>query len=211
MNTFRDQDHIVDPVLRKTIGVAASHNPHELYSNVTPYADKTDFAIEITHQLLPQLRNLNLGLRQEPPCGFIREAMIDSQTIWDSALDDAGGVAKETALAIVKHPISTYVVAHLTGYGQNALNEFSQSPQRRDIFHISNDKSKLILGSLAPEFTPGVKGCPFAGHIDGTHNPDKIDPIFRKFTPWAGTLAVLHYFDRAADPILETPEHHTAA
>ncbi len=202
-----------DTQLRKGFGLAVANDPHMLYDHYVRslQEQQQDLSMAISDHLLPFLENsLQSDYNAFNVCNLIREGISDSQSIWEGALDDAGDVTKSEALEIIKHPISTYVVAKLVGFDFKTLNKIVTSPDRKNIYHINDDHRRLVIGRLLPQYNANT-GCPYGGHANGQHEPSEADKLFLRTVPWAGTLAVLHYFDRAIDPVTETSDHHNAA
>ena len=193
--------------MRQNFGMAVACNPYELYGAIDSSGKRDDFSSNVVNHLFSDYEGISTTFNKPDAYTLIRETVTDSQAIWDGALSDAPDITKKEALQVVKHPISTFVVATMVGFNQGTLTEITNSPQRRDIYRVNNSRQRLIIGSLMPAYAQNMDGCPYAGHIDGRHEPGKSDPLFRQAVSWAGTLAILRYFDEVEQPPISSVSH----
>lgn len=183
---------------RKLFGYAARQDPADLYAHIDcPTPD--DLATKTTTHLLEQARRNKSVDTLDRASGLLRAGINDTRFILQSALAAIDSPPSESeALTIVRNPVTVQTIALLALRTEDALAGLilQQGLQYGDNTQYYNiDPVRMALTVDHDQVTGMKHGCPFAGY-EGELAPD---PLFTRFTKWAGELAVRSLY-----------KHHTA-
>lgn len=199
-------DHLSDSLTRKTFARVIVHDPTDVYAAATSMTS-------VEPRFIEKLRlHVESLLGSSDRVGLIREGVRDIQTIFDAALEDCPEMSRQDALEVVRDPTTILAVAELALRESSRLECYALQPDRSRYFYIEPTRKQLLLGSKLPNHELSQSGCPYAGKGTETADAIRIDPLFKRFVPWAGTIAILHYFDNVGTPRYQLPTRlfHTA-
>ncbi len=167
-----------------------THEPRQLYQSFPNDLPQSAFVRTVIQTIEPGLKASSAHVR------ILAAGVYDVMQTMHVAFDHDGNMDQELAGDVIVNDETTETIAELARREQQNLSRHISVETPGDNFFIDRDERALKIGSALPDSTFFPDGCPFAGKIiAGETGP--IDPVFRRFVSWAGTLAVLRYFDPA--------------
>lgn len=97
-------------------------------------------------------------------------------------------LTQEQAFTIMSNDVTVATVGLLASMGEVGLHRLYD--EDKEIFSLSDDRDAIIL-------THSIEPSPYGGcrAVNVREGHPEMTPMFRKFVPWAGSLAVLAHFE----------------
>jgi hypothetical protein len=179
------------PTARRFVGYALRHDAQELYN-----AMNTPTPEQLARSTVLHLTAQGIQERVFTVDNMIR---VEDRTILTNAIEDICNIlhtsfahhqpaGQPEALSIVRDPRTILAIAKLALRSEEELITLT-NPRKRHTdlprpYYMAPDFTHLEANPhLSVSNTPG---CPMAGH----HGEVAPDPLFIRFVPWAGELAV---------------------
>lgn len=174
---------------RKVFGFALSHDPFELYDTLNkprPSALADSVYVRIRHDYLQRDSVAQQATSaEEKAFGLLQRSVDQVDTLMQPYLREK--TAQEGREFITGKTAREWLATLALRRDDDEMTGFANLVDfRHRNYRLVTDADHP--GDRHPKTIPPHKerGCPFAGHDGEVH----IDPIFRRFVPWAGALAL---------------------
>lgn len=185
-------------VERKVFGFALSYNPAEIFqairektNNSSPQVVAGAVAEIIERDMILQSRVDDSSLEiVSDALEYVSAGIGDTYKILKNEFAANPGLTFEQSIDIAQHPQTIRTIAALALRSEDMLGPMINRHPSPSTYQLDASQQYLQPGDQLRTSTRF--GCPFAGH-EGIVEPD---PLFIRFTGWAGAISVQHYYDQ---------------
>lgn len=173
---------------RRLMGFAISHEPQTLYHELGEPTINEQATVATKHIL----EKFTKSMGQNPERDLLFYGLADTAQILMDIFKRHSNIDQDLGMRIALHPDTTNALAKLARHPESVYGTLLNTNPSDGIIRLeAAEGNEHIAVSPPHQLFPYRNGCPAVTVESGP----KPSPIFKRFVPWAGELAVLSYFD----------------